>query len=265
MKTENQQQAKTGQPVKQPEPGKGYLSRYLASLAQPPVLPTEEADNYWLLMADLFDELKPTSVLEAHYIEDVVYNSWQIRRLRQVQTEQVRQAMVDIGSQELADVFYLSTNPCFAEFDSKSSAGAAAKVLMIKAVAGDKEAATTIEAVLVDVNGHSWATLHALALDQVLTTYNRLEQMIHLCERQRQDVFKDFVFLGQAKAMLLEKRSNETIAEVSGTVIPETLDSEAAACVPSASGSIDANSAPRAVNAVSANSAAANTAVSGSA
>ena len=150
MNTKIPQQAKTGQPVTKPGAGKGYLSRYLAVLARPPVLPTESADDYWLLMAELFNELKPASVLEAHYIEDVVYNSWQIRRFRQAQTELVRQAMVDIGTQELTTVFYLSTSPCFVEYDSESKAGAAATVLMIQAVGGNKEAATNVEAVLVE-------------------------------------------------------------------------------------------------------------------
>jgi hypothetical protein len=265
MTTKNPQQARSGQLLAKPEAGKGYLNRYLHLLAQPPVLPTELADDYWLLMAELFNELKPASVLEAHYIEDVVYNSWQIRRLRQVQADLVRQAMVEIGTGELASVLYLSKRSCFAEYDSESSAAAAAEVLMIKAVAGDKQAATAVEDSLVEVKGHSWAMLHALAIDQVLTSYGRLEQMIHLCERQRQDVFKDLVFLGQAKAMLLEQRSNETITEMSGTVIPETLDSKPAAGVLSVGGSPGANSTPGSTNMALASTAAANTAAPGSA
>ncbi len=217
------------QPAAKPGPGKGYLSRYLPFLARPPVLPTQSADGYWVLMAELFNELKPASVLEAHYIEDVVYNSWQIRRLRRVQADLVSQAMIDIGNEELADVLHLSTLSCFAEYDSESKAWSAAKVMMVKAMAGDTAVASAIETFLVDFAGLSWEDLHARAIDQVMTSYGRLEQMIHLCERQRQDVFKDFVFLGQAKAVLLEQRSNETVTGSSVRVIPETVESEPAA------------------------------------
>ena len=62
---------------------------------------------------------------------------------------------------------------------------------------------------------------------------------------------------------LLEQRSNETIAEVSGTAIPETLDSKPAAGVLSVGGSPGANSAPGAANTALANTAAANTAAPG--
>ena len=230
-----------------------YLKRYLPYLSNPPMLPTESGDDYWILMDELFAELRPNGLLESQYIEDVVYNSWQIRKLRKVQADVVRQAMIEIGTSELSQILYLDKRGLFEEFSTESGAVVAAKIAMQNALAGNKEVANAIEAVMVDMVGLSWACLHAQAIDRVLTSYSRFEQMIQACERQRQNVFRDFVFLGQAKAMLLEQRSNEAISMVSDIAIPGTVNASPIAAEASGADSLTVADAASASNTSSAN------------
>ncbi len=230
-----------------------YIKRYLPYLAHPPILPTETGDDYWVLMDELFAELKPDGLLEAQYIEDVVYNSWKIRKIRQVQANLVRQEIVEVGTFELSQILHLDKRAIFAEYDTETKALAAAKIMMMKATAGNKEVADAIELVMVDLIGLSWACLQARAIDRVLTSYSRFEQMIQMCERQRQNVFRDFVFLSQAKAMLLEQRSNEAISVVSDTAIPGTVNVAPIATESSGAGSLKVAKPSNASNTSSAN------------
>lgn len=201
----------------------GYLDRYLAYLASPPVLSTEPNEHYRMLRRELFNELKPESVLEAQFIEDVVYNTWQIRRLRQAQVELVQRALIEVGSEELSAILFANKRFDDLKIETLGDAKAMAIVMILNALAGDQAAAEVIENVLMDMKQLSWAGLHALAIDTVMASYSRLEQMTHLCERQRQALFKDYVFIGQAKAMLLQQRSNEAIAQIPCPKAAESL------------------------------------------
>ncbi len=230
-----------------------YLKRYLPYLAHPPMLPTETGDEYWMLMDELFAELKPDGLLEAQYIEDVVYNSWQIRKLRRVQSDLVRQAMIEVGTSELSLVVYLNKHVLFQEYDTEAKAEVAARIMMQQAMAGKKEVANVIEGYLVEVSGLSWACLQAQAIESVLPSYSRFEQMIQMCERQRQNVFRDFVFLSQAKALLLEQRSNEAISVVPDSAIPGTVNVAPIATGSSAAGSLKVANSSSASNTSSAN------------
>jgi hypothetical protein len=214
MNTNNPKQTISGQSVLGPGSGADYLDRYLPYLASPPVLTTEPNEHYTMLQRELFNELRPESVLEAHYIEDVVYNTWQIRRLRQAQVDLVQRALIEVGSEELSVILFANKHHNDLKIETLGEAKAMAIVMMLNALAGDQAAADVIENVLMDMQQLSWAGLHALAIDRVMASYTRLEQMTHLCERQRQALFKDYVFIGQAKAMLLQQRSNEAIAEI---------------------------------------------------
>jgi hypothetical protein len=191
-----------------------YLDRHLAYLASPPVLSTEPNEDYRMLRRELFNELKPEGVLEAHYIEDVVYNTWQIRRLRQMQVELVQRALIEVGSEELSIILFANKHRNDLKIETLGEAKAMAIVMMLDAVAGDQAVAEVIENVLMDMKKLSWAGLHALAIDRVMANYSRLEQMTHVCERQRHALFKDHLFIGQAKVMLLQQRSNEAIAQI---------------------------------------------------
>ena len=212
MNTNNPKQTTSGQSVL--GPGSDYLDRYLPYLASPPLLTTEANQHYTMLQRELFNELRPEGVLEAQYIEDVVYNTWQIRRLRQAQVDLVQRALIEVGTEELSVILFATKRLDELKVETLGDAKAMATVMILKALAGDQAAADVIENVLMDMKQLSWAGLHALAIDSVMASYIRLEQVTHLCERQRQALFKDYVFIGQAKAMLLQQRSNEAIAEI---------------------------------------------------
>ena len=223
MTTNKPKHTISGQSALGPGSGADYLDHYLPYLASPPVLATEPNAQYTMLRRELFNELRPESVLEAQFIEDVVYNTWQIRRLRQAQLDLVQRALIEVGTEELSVILFANKHRNDLKIETLGDAKAMAIVMIQNALAGDQAAAEVIENVLMDMKQLSWAGLHALAIDQVMASYSRLEQMTHLCERQRQALFKDYVFIGQAKAMLLQQRSNEAIAQIPCPAAAESL------------------------------------------
>jgi len=48
----------------------------------PPVLGTEDAEEYWDLLRSFAQVIKPKNTVEWMWVNDVVYHSWNIRRLR---------------------------------------------------------------------------------------------------------------------------------------------------------------------------------------
>jgi hypothetical protein len=223
MTTNKPKHTISGQSALGPGSGADYLDHYLPYLASPPVLTTEPNAQYTMLRRELYNELRPESVLEAQFIEDVVYNTWQIRRLRQAQLDLVQRALIEVGTEELSVILFANKHRNDLKIETLGDAKAMAIVMIQNALAGDQAAAEVIENVLIDMKQLSWAGLHALAIDQVMASYSRLEQMTHLCERQRQALFKDYVFIGQAKAMLLQQRSNEAIAQIPCPAAAESL------------------------------------------
>jgi hypothetical protein len=62
------------------------------SLSEPPLLLTESADDYEILLADLQKEIKPNGVIEQIYLEDLAAIVREMQRLRRSKTAIINNA-----------------------------------------------------------------------------------------------------------------------------------------------------------------------------
>ena len=182
----------------------------LRHIGEPALLAYESRDEYLALRDAFFAELQPQGPLEAQFIEDVLYTTWDIRRFRQARTELIRVCVTLIAQPYLEK--RLRDDPAFEDLDEpKRAAKAATKIK--SALTGHWQDFKEVERLLATVHV-TWAQLYASAIESKLPLLERIDRLLDRAERSRQATLKDFGFLQAAKALALEKRSDKAIEDL---------------------------------------------------
>lgn len=187
-------------------------------LGEPALLAHKSREDYQALQNEFFAELEPQGALETQFINDVVYGTWDIRRLRQARTELITINMVAVGHQILGDL--LRADPEFKKLDPSLKNNFAALRKIKSAVLGDRQAFEQVEELLARAKV-TWAELYANAIRKTLPQLQRLDRLIDRAERSRQSALKDCQFLQATKAMALKRRSDMAIEDIPAEVIEE--------------------------------------------
>ena len=190
----------------------------LQYLGEPALLAHESREDYLALRNEFFTELKPQGALEAQFIEDVLYYTWDIRRLRQARTELIQIWVVATGQPVLSAL--LRADPAFEDLNNTHKANNSATMKIKSALTGNRQEFKEVERLLAKIHV-TWAEFYASALADRLPDLERIDRLMDRAERSRQATLKDFWFLQATKAMALEKRSDQAIEDIPADVIEE--------------------------------------------
>jgi len=144
--------------------------------AVPPLVLGESSTDYDALLSRVTQAVKPADVIEALWVKDVVYLTWEVQRLRRLKASLLMKA----GRAALRDVLIKIKDPGILNgvriFTTPE---------LIRAyVAGDDEAMSVVEAILHE-RGLSADSLMAQALADKLDEIERMERLIAGADARR--------------------------------------------------------------------------------
>lgn len=170
--------AKRLQRIQPRQSGSSIPDDVISLFGAPPVLGTEDAEEYWALLRKVAEVIKPKNTLEWIWANDVVYHSWNIRRLRHFKA-----LIIEEERSSLADE------------DNRFAFG--------PAVEARRKNCPTEE---VDTDRGL-----AVAFQNSIYVYEKIDRLLESAERRRNTVLREIYHYREGLAHLLEEASNKII------------------------------------------------------
>jgi hypothetical protein len=170
--------AKRLQRIQPRQSGSSIPDDVISLFGAPSVLGTEDAEEYWALLRKVAEVIKPKNTLEWIWANDVVYHSWNIRRLRHFKA-----LIIEEERSSLADE------------DRRLPFGSAIEARRKSCPAEEVDTGRGL----------------AVAFQNSISVYERIDRLLESAERRRNTIVREIQQYREGLAHLLEEASNKII------------------------------------------------------
>ncbi|GJE46231.1 hypothetical protein AEGHOMDF_5431 [Methylobacterium soli] len=155
--------------------------------ADRPLLPGENAEQYEALLRIIIQQVKPSDVIEAIWVKDIVDLVWEAKRLRRWRSQILNQGRLEAGTALILPVI---ENENHNPFTSKSEHQREATTLAFGWLQNSKTETAAMERML-QARGLTPADVTAQAFQLRLSEVERVERMIASTDHRRDTLLRE--------------------------------------------------------------------------
>ncbi len=197
--------SKTVKRISRAERDRITLEKIAELCGPPPITPIEPPLEYNRLILRFIREIKPTDVVEWIWIKDIVDLIWESRRLRKVETLLITMSVPGALQDIITDA---------SRSDPKALPEKSAEMIAYRYLQSDPKSAEIVDLSFARLRIDT-SQLEARAYLVALKDIERIERLIAICDRRRDDMIREIYRRRESLGRIFKKTMDAVDAEFS--------------------------------------------------